>query len=135
MDKYFQIGEVATRTATSVDTIRYYEKLGLLQSHGRSAGGYRQFDEHCVRRVNFIKRSQSLGFSLDEISELLGLADEHDDDMIKLKAGQKIEVIREKREQLERIEAALEEISTCECEEVVECLLETASCEHCQPQL
>jgi MerR family transcriptional regulator, copper efflux regulator len=56
-----------------LDTIRYYERRGLLPAPPRSTGGYRQYPTDAVRRVTFIKRAQALGFTLEEIGELLAL--------------------------------------------------------------
>lgn len=67
----FRIGEVATRASVSIDTVRYYERRKLLPRPARSGGGFRLFTSETVERVKFIKQAQELGFSLDEISELL----------------------------------------------------------------
>ncbi len=73
-----RIGEVALRSGVSVDTVRYYERRRLLPSAPRTEGGFRLFTPETVERVRFIKQAQELGFSLDEIGELLttGGADE-----------------------------------------------------------
>lgn len=73
-----RIGEVASRTGVSIDTLRYYEKRRLLGRSRRSSGGFRLFAPEAVERVLFIKQAQDLGFSLAEIGELLatGGADE-----------------------------------------------------------
>ncbi len=67
------IGEAADRSNVNVQTIRYYERRGLLPTPRRSASGYRQYSADNVERIRFIKRAQALGFSLDDISELLAL--------------------------------------------------------------
>jgi MerR family transcriptional regulator, copper efflux regulator len=66
-----RIGEVALRAGVSVDTVRYYERRRLLPSAPRTEGGFRLFAPETVERVLFIKQAQELGFSLDEIGELL----------------------------------------------------------------
>lgn len=66
-----QIGELATRAGVSVDTIRYYERRQLIARAVRSTGGYRLFPIEIVERIKFIKQAQELGFSLDDIHELL----------------------------------------------------------------
>lgn len=66
-----QIGEVASQSGVSVDAIRYYERRGLITHPVRSTGGFRLFAPETVERIKFIKEAQELGFSLDEISELL----------------------------------------------------------------
>lgn len=67
----FRIGEVALRAGVSIDAVRYYERRRLLPSAPRTEGGFRLFTPDTVERVRFIKRAQELGFSLDEISELI----------------------------------------------------------------
>ncbi len=67
------IGQVARRASVHLDTVRYYERRGLLPLPPRTAAGYRQFPPDTVRRVAFIKRAQALGFTLEEISGLLAL--------------------------------------------------------------
>lgn len=66
-----QIGEVAACVGVSVDTIRYYERRHLIKRASRSSGGFRLFAVENVERIKFIKQAQELGFSLDEIRELL----------------------------------------------------------------
>ena len=67
----FRIGEVAAKSGVSIDTLRYYEKRGLLPAAPRTASGYRMYSPEIVERVLFIKQAQELGFMLDEISTLL----------------------------------------------------------------
>jgi MerR family transcriptional regulator, copper efflux regulator len=67
------IGQVARRAGVGVETVRFYEREGLLEEPQRRVSGYRQYDEQVVKRLHFIKRAQHLGFSLKEITELLML--------------------------------------------------------------
>ena len=69
------IGKLSKRTGVHIETIRYYEKIGLLPEPGRSAGGHRLYDEPLVQRLHFIHRGRELGFSLEDIRKLLTLAD------------------------------------------------------------
>jgi MerR family transcriptional regulator, copper efflux regulator len=69
----FTIGEVAKRSGVGVETVRFYERKGLLAEPPRLASGYRQYPPDAVRRIQFIHRAQGLGFSLREVSDLLGL--------------------------------------------------------------
>jgi MerR family transcriptional regulator, mercuric resistance operon regulatory protein len=69
------IGELSERTGVTVETIRYYEREGLLPSAPRTAGGHRVFVEAHLRRLMFIRRSRELGFSGTEVRTLLGLVD------------------------------------------------------------
>lgn len=73
MPTEIQIGVVAHRTGLSVDAIRFYEKEGLLNAPARTAGGFRLFRAEDVEALGFIRSAQELGFSLDEIRDLLSL--------------------------------------------------------------
>jgi MerR family transcriptional regulator, copper efflux regulator len=75
MRKLLLIGQVTALSNVPIRTIRYYESLGLIESCDRTEGGFRQFDESILARLAFIKRSQSLGLSLQEIGELLQVYD------------------------------------------------------------
>src|SRR5215469_13657976 len=68
-------GALAVRTTCNIETIRYSERVGLLPPPPRSSGGHRLYGEGLVRRVNFVRRSRDLGFSIEEIRELLRLVD------------------------------------------------------------
>jgi Hg(II)-responsive transcriptional regulator len=72
--KSFTIGQLAKATGVGVETIRYYERRGLLPEPPRRESGYRQFPLEAVQRIRFIKRAQNLGFSLREIGRLLALS-------------------------------------------------------------
>lgn len=72
--KQFKIGDLAKETGTKVVTIRYYEKIGLLPAPARNQGNYRVYDTAHLDRLRFIRRCRALGFSLDQIRELLTLA-------------------------------------------------------------
>jgi len=71
------IGKAAKVAGVSVDTIRFYQKLGLIKIAGRSAGGYRLFDGQQIRDLTFVRHAQELGFSLNEVKELLALRQKH----------------------------------------------------------
>ena len=68
------IGQVARQSAVNIETVRYYERRGLIAEPPRKASGYRQYDHQVVQRIQFIKRAQGLGFTLKEIGQLLALA-------------------------------------------------------------
>lgn len=68
-----RVGELAARAGVGVQTLHYYERLGLLPKAGRSAANYRLYPPSALRRVQFIKQAQALGFTLEEIGEILGL--------------------------------------------------------------
>ena len=67
------IGEVAERAGVTAPTVRYYESIGLLKKPARSGGGYRRYSEATVAELAFIKKARALGFSLDEIGEIVQL--------------------------------------------------------------
>lgn len=73
-----QIGEVADRTGLSLRTIRYYEEVGLVRPATRSQGGFRLYTEPDVARLNLVKRMKPLGFSVEEMRDLLSVLDELD---------------------------------------------------------
>src|SRR5256885_12029790 len=89
------IGQVARRAGVGVETVRFYEREGLLEEPPRRASGYRQYPEQVVTRIRFIKRAQRLGFSLREIMELLALRvdGQHSSEEVKLAASAKIPAI------------------------------------------
>lgn len=104
-----QIGEVARATGLTVDTIRFYEKQHLLPRRPRTEGGFRVFDAEDIESVEFIRHAQQLGFSLQEIRELLVLRDDsleacsHVQDLLRSKLAAvhaKIEELRKLEEQL-----------------------------------
>lgn len=71
--KTLRIGQVARRTGVGVETVRFYERKGLIQEPPRSASGYRQYPADVIPRIRFIRRAGELGFSLKEIQEFLEL--------------------------------------------------------------
>lgn len=73
----FTIGELSKQTQVIVETIRYYEKIGLMPDPPRSSGGYRMYSDAHLQRLTFIRRSRELGFSQPEVRKLLTLVDEH----------------------------------------------------------
>jgi Cu(I)-responsive transcriptional regulator len=72
----FNIGDLARLTGTKSETIRYYESIGLLPQVARTAGNYRRYARPHLERLSFIRRGRDLGFSLDEVRELLRLSDD-----------------------------------------------------------
>lgn len=116
-DQQLTRGEIAKRGGVNIETIRYYERRGLLPKPQRSASGYRLFSTDDARRVRFIKRAQELGFSLDEIAELLALrlsTKGKREDVRKL-AEAKILDIKEKIKTLRAMEKSLESLTTACC--------------------
>jgi MerR family transcriptional regulator, copper efflux regulator len=102
------IGRVAEMVGVGVETIRYYEREGIIEQPPREEG-FREYSEDVIHRVRFIKRAQELGFSLDEISELLSLhvKGRGTCSTVKEKADQKLKQIEEKISDLRKIQQAL----------------------------
>ncbi|WP_062351973.1 helix-turn-helix domain-containing protein [Pseudoxanthomonas mexicana] len=80
MKDLMTIGEAARVTDTRPETIRYYEKIGLLPAPPRSAGNYRGYSAREVSRLGFVRRARELGFSIEQIRELMQLSEQHDHD-------------------------------------------------------
>lgn len=72
---HVSIGTLAKKTGVNIETIRYYEKAGILPQPARSAGGHRMYTENNIKRLFFVRRSRQLGFSIKEISSLLSLVE------------------------------------------------------------
>jgi DNA-binding transcriptional MerR regulator len=70
------IGDLAKATATKVETVRYYERIGLLPAPARTSGNYRAYGPDHLGRLSFVRRARDLGFSIEQVRELLGLADD-----------------------------------------------------------
>jgi len=108
MAEAVHIGEAAKLAGVSVDTIRFYQKLGLTKSASRSTGGYRLFGGEQIRDLKFVRHAQELGFSLTEVKELLALRQKHHacpEVQSLLKA--KLAAVREKIKSLAQLEAEL----------------------------
>ena len=72
------IGELSRRTGVNIETVRYYEKIGLMPAPARSEGGHRLYGRGHLLRLNFVRRARELGFTLNEIRDLLELAEQRD---------------------------------------------------------
>jgi MerR family mercuric resistance operon transcriptional regulator len=109
-----RIGELAAEAAVNIQTLRYYERVGLLPKPGRRSSGYRAYDPHTVHRVRFIKRAQELGFTLAEIGELLALRERSENACreVELRASATLARIAEKIRDLEIMRGALTEYVT-----------------------
>ncbi len=103
------IGKVAKLSEVGVETIRYYEREGIICQPKKNGGAFREYPDDVVHRVRFIKRAQELGFSLNEITEMLSLRNDSSGtcSKIKSKADMKLCQIEEKIADLKRIKKAL----------------------------
>lgn len=107
-----RISEVAAEAGVNQQTLRYYERRGILAEPDRTPAGYRQYDPETVDRVRFIKRAQELGFTLDEIQELLELRVDHGAacGAIEAKARENLTRVNEKLRQLVRLQEVLTDL-------------------------
>lgn len=104
------IGALAESTGVNVESIRYYQRKGLLEKPEKPHGSIRRYGSDDLARVRFIKAAQRLGFSLDEVAELLQLEDGAEWQAAHQMAERKLEAIRDRLADLQRIEAALRDL-------------------------
>lgn len=116
--KPLTIGQVASRSSVGIETVRFYEREGLLAKPVRTSSGYRQFDEEAIARLRFIQRAKELGFTLKEIKELLSLRFEPDTSCkdVRAKAKAKIAGVEGKIRTLQRMKKALVRLTQECCE-------------------
>ena len=101
------IGQLAKRGGVGIDTVRYYERNGLLAPRTRLASGYRRYSELELARLRFIRRAQALGFTLKEIKELLALSAQRDVGRVKRSAQAKLKDVKSRITALERVRDGL----------------------------
>lgn len=107
--KSLTIGKIAKETGVGVETVRFYEREGLLNQPARRPSGYRQYEPEAIARLRFIKQAQRLGFTLREIKELLALKLDPDATrkQVKERAIAKVADIEQRIEELKRMKKAL----------------------------
>lgn len=113
----FTIGQVAKQAGVGVETIRYYEREGLLEQAKRKASGYRQFDERVIDRLRFIRRAKELGFTLKEIKELIHMQVDPTITCVDVKSRAEIKIIdiENRIRSLQKMKKALVKlVKTCE---------------------
>jgi len=116
-DTYLRIGELARQSGLSVEAIRYYERRGLITPSGRLPSGYRTYHPDSLQRLHFILRSKDLGFSLEEILELLNLQQqpERSSAEVKQRVEEKIELVEQKIAQLQQLNRSLHQLNDLCC--------------------
>lgn len=133
--KGMQRAELARRTGCNLETVRYYEKVGLLPEPPRTMGGYRSYDTAHERRLRFVLRARELGFSLDEIRALLRLVDERDQPCAEARTVASVHLrdVQAKIADLKRMERVLKEVvAQCAGGTMPECpLIETLFGDRC----
>ena len=104
------VGQLAQTAAVNVETVRYYQRIGLLSLPSRDYGSIRRYLADDLKRIRFIKRAQKLGFSLDEVALLLGLSDGKHCAQTRVLAEKKLAVVEEKIADLAAIRSALKSL-------------------------
>jgi MerR family mercuric resistance operon transcriptional regulator len=123
---FISIGALSKRSSVNVETIRYYERIGLLPAPPRSAGGYRIYSSAHADRLRFVRRARDLGLSLDEVRRLLGLADQKSSSCAKVHdlAAHHLADIRARIADLKRMEHVLSRlVQACAKGELPSCPL------------
>lgn len=124
MEKPLNIGALARATGTKVETIRWYERVGLLPAPARSAGNYRTYCEAHLGRLSFIRRARDLGFSLEQIRALLDLAEDRERscDAVDVIAREHLDEVDRKIADLQALRRELDSlIGQCRHGKVAEC--------------
>jgi MerR family copper efflux transcriptional regulator len=128
------IGQLAAQAGVNIQTVRYYERRGLMPRPARSRTGYRQYRPEAADRLAFIKRAQDLGFSLEEIAELLALRVKHASacGTVEARARDKVVIVERKIAELKRMKRTLERLAAaCQAREPTsECPILEALEEH-----
>ena len=110
MDRTLTIGRLARAAGVNVETVRYYQRRGLLAEPDRPPNGIRRYSEDSVKRIRFIKRAQELGFTLAEIANLLALEDGRSCRETRELAGRKLAIVESRLADLRRLRGTLREL-------------------------
>lgn len=105
------IGQLAAAAGVHVETVRYYQRRGLLHEPSRALGSVRRYGMDDVGRLQFIRRAQAMGFSLDEIAELLEVKGRHACEQTRLLTERKLIEVRQRLQDLRRLEVDLERMA------------------------
>lgn len=115
-------GQVAERAGVNVETLRYYERRGLIAAPSRSLGGHRTYSEDTVALLRVIKSAQRLGFTLEEVAELLDTGRRgHPTPDLRTRALEKIDEIEQKLADLTAIRASLQQVVDARCDSLTGC--------------
>jgi len=116
MSDHYTIGTLARQASVNIETIRYYQRRGLAAEPKKPLGGIRRYTETHVRRLRFIKQAQTLGFSLDEVADLLALEDGRHCREAEELGSKKLVMVRARVAQLRKVEKALAAlVDQCHC--------------------
>lgn len=109
----FTIRKLADAAGVSVEAVRYYQRGGLLAAPNRVDRGFRQYSDNDVRRLRFIKRAQALGYSLEDVAELMSLSATCDRLRVREITRERVAEIRERMADLQSMASALENLADC----------------------
>lgn len=110
MDRSLTIGQVARAAGVNVETVRYYQRRGLVAEPERPLNSVRRYSEDSVKRIRFIRRAQELGFALAEITNLLALEDGRNCRETRELAGRKLAIVESRLTDLNRLRKTLREL-------------------------
>jgi MerR family copper efflux transcriptional regulator len=112
MNRPLSISQLARAAGVGIDTVRYYERAGLLPEPPRRASGYRDYPPAWLQRLRFIRRAKQLGFSLEEIRELLELSAQNERGVagVKAAAAAKVELVEQRIAELKRVRDGLRQL-------------------------
>jgi DNA-binding transcriptional MerR regulator len=120
-------GQLAAAAGVNVQTLRYYERRGLLPEPRRTSGGYREYDDGAVALLRVVKAAQRLGFTLDEVAELLAAGRRrHPDPDLQQRARAKLAEVEDRMADLERIRDGLLQVVRARCDSLTNC-----TCQDC----
>ena len=118
------IGALSKRTGCNIETIRFYERIGVMPKPARTEGGHRVYTEDQLKRLTFIRRSRELGFTLDQVRDLLGLVDGNDYtcDEVKAMTVEHADEVRQKIADLTKLKRVLDDmVSQCDRGDIPDC--------------
>jgi MerR family mercuric resistance operon transcriptional regulator len=118
------IGELSRQSGVNIETIRYYEKIGIMPAPARSPGGYRLYAPDHLKRLSFVRRGRQLGFSLDELRSLLRLVDGHTYTCAQVRALtlEHVAEVRRKISDLRRLERVMADMAAqCTGQRIPKC--------------
>jgi MerR family mercuric resistance operon transcriptional regulator len=120
----YGIGDMSRKTGVNIETVRYYERIGIMPKPDRTEGGTRQYNHDHLKRLHFVKRSRELGFNLEEVRALLKLADRKDFTCgeVHSMTTDHLTAVKRKLSDLQRLEKVLKSMaSECSQGEVPDC--------------
>lgn len=128
----YSIGDLSKRTGVKVPTIRYYEQMGLIEAIERTQGNQRRYSQAGLQRLSFIRHSRELGFSINDIRDLLELSDhpEHPCGDAHGIAVRRLQDTRAKIKKLKQLEKELKRLSACDAGSVQNCAVIEALADH-----